>query len=130
MPAIYDPQQHHRHSIRLPGYDYSLQGAYYITIVTWQREPLFGEVIESDMRLNQYGQMAHQMWSNLPEHSPSVELGAFCIMPNHMHGIIILNDSNRAGHRPSVPTKSLNGLQSRVWKQKRQTKPSIKLKNF
>lgn len=104
MPTEYDPQKHHRASIRLQGYDYSYQGAYYITIVTWQREYLLGDVSNQDMELNQYGHLVHHAWFDLPNHYPAVELGTFCIMPNHMHGIIVLNDSDRAGLRPA-PTK-------------------------
>ncbi|HRJ55454.1 MAG TPA: hypothetical protein PLV64_04145 [Anaerolineales bacterium] len=86
----FDPQRHHRRSIRLKGYDYSQEGAYYVTIVTWQREFLFGEIVNKEMRSNQRGQIADACWREIPNHFPHVELGAYVIMPNHMHGIIVI----------------------------------------
>lgn len=93
----FDPQntpsghRHHRRSIRLKGYDYSQEGAYYVTIVTWRRDFLFGEVVSGEMKLNQRGQIADACWREIPNHFPHVELGAYVIMPNHMHGIIVIN---------------------------------------
>ncbi len=55
----FDSQKHHRHSIRLPNYDYSQPGAYFITIVTWRRECLFGEVLNGEMRLNKIGEIVN-----------------------------------------------------------------------
>ena len=83
----YDPQKHHRRSIRLKGYDYSQAGAYFITIVAQARACLFGEVVDGEMRLNDAGRM---VWDDLPERFPGLELDAFGVMPNHVHGIIIL----------------------------------------
>jgi REP element-mobilizing transposase RayT len=88
----FDPQKHHRRSIRLPRYDYSQSGAYYITIVAWEREHLFGEVVNAGMKLNRFGQIVQYAWYDLPKHYPHVELNAFCIMPNHVHAIIVLTD--------------------------------------
>ncbi len=96
----FDPQKHHRRSIRLQGYDYSQAGAYYVTIVAWQRECLFGEVINKEMQLTKFGLVAKQQWEKLPKGFPNIELGAYMIMPNHMHGIIeIINDRGTAGNR-------------------------------
>jgi hypothetical protein len=62
-----DPQKyHHRRSIRLPEYDYSQPGAYYVTIVTWHRECLFGEVVNGNIALTKYGLVAKQQWEKLP----------------------------------------------------------------
>ncbi len=88
----FDPQKHHRRSIRLQGYDYSLAGAYYVTIVTWGREHLFGEVVDARMKSNRCGQIVRYAWYDLPKHYPHVELDAFCIRPNHVHAIIVLID--------------------------------------
>jgi REP element-mobilizing transposase RayT len=88
----FDPQKHHRRSIRLQGYDYSQAGAYYVTIVTWQREHLFGEVLNAEMKLNRFGQIVQYGWYDLPKHYPHVELDTFCIMPNHVHAIIVLTN--------------------------------------
>jgi len=90
MPSTFDSQKHHRCSIRLPNYDYSQPGAYFVTIVTWHRECLFGEVVSGKMRLNKFGLIAKQQWEKLPKRFPNIELGAFVIMPNHMHGNIMV----------------------------------------
>jgi REP element-mobilizing transposase RayT len=96
----YDPKIHHRRSIRLKRYDYSQAGAYFVTIVMQGRVPLFGEVVKEEMRLNQYGKIVQAARFDLPRHYPHVELGAFVIMPNHVHGIIILNGTGRGGSIP------------------------------
>ena len=89
---------HHRKSVRLPGYDYSQAGAYFVTIVTNQRVCLFGQIIEDQMRLSKAGLIAEARWLAIPEHFPHAELGAFVVMPNHIHGIIVLHD--RAAAEP------------------------------
>jgi REP element-mobilizing transposase RayT len=86
----FDPQKHHRRSIRLPNYDYTQIGAYYITIVTHNRELLFGEVVDGEMKLNALGQIAQREWERLQKRFKHIELGAFVIMPDHVHGIIII----------------------------------------
>jgi putative transposase len=88
----FDPKTHHRRSIRLPGYDYAQAGAYYVTIVTWRRDCLFGEVVDGVMKLSPFGQIADECWRAIPEHFPNVELGAHIIMPNHAHGIIVIRE--------------------------------------
>src|SRR4026207_1183958 len=71
MPK-FDPQKHHRRSIRLQGYDYASAGAYYVTIVAWQRECLFGEVVNKEMVLNRYGEIVQKWWEEIPVHFPAV----------------------------------------------------------
>ena len=95
----YNPHIHHRRSIRLKGYDYSQAGAYFITICCHNRMLRFGTVevlgpdnMDVQMILNDFGQTAYNEWAKLPERFLNVELDVFQIMPNHMHGIIILND--------------------------------------
>jgi REP element-mobilizing transposase RayT len=88
----FDPQKHHRRSIRLKGYDDSQQGAYYVTIVTYHRGCLFGEIVNEEMILNKFDKIADECWLAIPEHFPCVELGAYVIMPNHVHGIIVIRD--------------------------------------
>lgn len=94
----FDPQKHHRRSIRLQGYDYSSEGAYYVTIVTYQRDCLFGEILNGetpqgdDVFLSDFGKIADECWRAIPEHFPFVELGAYVIMPNHVHGIIVIRN--------------------------------------
>ena len=82
----------HRRSIRLPGYDYSQPGEYFITLVTHHREPLFGDIVDFEMRLNPLGQMVWQEWNKIPILHPEMDLGEFIVMPNHFHAIIIIND--------------------------------------
>ena len=98
----YDPSKHHRRSIRLKGYDYTQEGAYYVTIVAWQRECLFGEVVNAEMALSKFGLIAKQQWEQLPKRFPTIELGAYVIMPNHMHGIIVITDGRGTAENPNV----------------------------
>jgi putative transposase len=67
-------------------------GAYYVTIVAWRRECLFGEVVNGEMVLNLRGRIADECWRKIPNHFSNVELGAHIVMPNHVHGIIFIND--------------------------------------
>lgn len=82
-----------RHSIRRPGYDYSQPGAYFITLVTYQRQALLGEIMNGVMILNLLGQIAAEEWFKTSPLRPYVELSAdeFVVMPNHVHGILHIN---------------------------------------
>jgi len=91
----FDPQNHHRRSIRLQGFDYSSEGAYYVTIVVQGRDCLFGEIVKGEMRLNGYGEIVQKWWYEIANHFQNVDLGAFVIMPNHVHGIIWITDERR-----------------------------------
>lgn len=91
----FDPMKHHRRSIRLKGYDYALEGAYFVTIVTQGRECLFGEIVDGEMHLNEYGKIVQKWWEEIPRHFPNVATGALIIMPNHIHGIIFIIDECR-----------------------------------
>lgn len=86
----YDPNMHHRRSIRLQGYDYSQAGAYFITTCTHGRERLFGEIVSGALQPSSYGRIVVEWWNTIPEHLPGVELDEFVLMPNHMHGIVVL----------------------------------------
>jgi REP element-mobilizing transposase RayT len=86
----FDPKIHHRRSIRLQGYDYSQAGAYFVTIVAWHREFLFGEIVNNEMELSRYGEIVQKWWGEIPIHFPNLETSAFVIMPNHVHGIIFI----------------------------------------
>ncbi len=97
----YDRNKHHRRSIRLPGYDYRTPGAYFITICSWQRECLFGEVINDKMQLSPYGKTVLFNWSILPKRYQNVALDNFIVMPNHVHGIIVLKDSPEINYTES-----------------------------
>ncbi|SEF46589.1 transposase [Nitrosomonas ureae] len=90
----YNPTIHHRRSIRLQGYDYSQAGAYFITVCTHNRMPLFGEIVDGVMALNTAGQIVEKCWCAIPEHFPQVTLDGFVVMPNHVHGIITVGANN------------------------------------
>ena len=81
----YNPNIHHRRSVRLQGYDYSQAGLYFITIGCLNRAYLFGNVINGKMKLNIAGEIAHNEWIKTTEIRKNVELGEFVVMPNHFH---------------------------------------------
>ncbi len=85
-----NPFKRHRHSIRLRGYDYSQQGAYFITIVTRNRECLFGDIVDGAVQWSPIGRTAHDYWYEISHHFTNVELDEFVVMPNHVHGIIVI----------------------------------------
>lgn len=94
----YIPDIHHRRSIRLQGYDYSRAGAYFITICTQNREDQFGNIIVGagpcacpEMILNQPGTMIQTIWNEIPFHYTGTEIDEFIVMPNHIHGIIVIS---------------------------------------
>ena len=85
---LYNPNIHHRRSIRLKNYDYSREGLYFVTICVQNKLCLFGEIVDSELRLNEAGQMIEKWWFELANKFPDIDLGAYVIMPNHFHGII------------------------------------------
>ena len=87
-----DPGRHHRRSIRLKGYDYSRPGAYFITIVAQDRACLFGKVVDGVMHLSEVGQIVAESWQWLAAQYDYVTLDAWVVMPNHIHGIIVITD--------------------------------------
>lgn len=100
--TAFDPEKHHRRSVRLPTYDYAQAGAYFVTVFvtvcTHGRECLFGDVVEEAMRLNACGQIVSEVWHAIPAHFAGVQVNAFAVMPNHVHGIIvIIGDPPTAG---------------------------------
>ena len=84
----------HLKSLRLAGYDYTRDGAYFVTICTHNRLCLFGDVIEDKMHLNEAGRMLEGTWYELSDRFSPVRLDAFTIMPNHLHGIIIIENGD------------------------------------
>jgi putative transposase len=93
----YDPDKHHRRSIRLQGYDYSQSGAYFVTICTHSRECLFGDIVGGEMRLNDAGTIVRDLWHKIPEHFPYTDIDEFVVMPNHAHGIIVIYHNDCRG---------------------------------
>jgi REP element-mobilizing transposase RayT len=92
VKSKFDPEKHHRRSIRLKGYNYSSAGAYFVTMVTQGRDHLFGRIIDGEMIPNAAGWMILKWWNELPNKFPNVVLGEFAVMPNHIHGIIFIVD--------------------------------------
>src|SRR5690554_2732210 len=78
-------------SIRLQGWDYGRAGLYFITICTKDREHFFGEINKGRMQVSPAGAIAHVLWYEIKNHSKNVELGEFVVMPNHLHGLLILD---------------------------------------
>ena len=120
-------------SARLQSWDYSANGAYFITICTENREHFFGEIVDTPnvetrliaslpiMQLNKLGQMAEKYWLEIPNHFPFVELGNFVVMPNHIHGILIIDKINKQNlDTQNVETRLIASLQS----QQPQSKPT------
>jgi len=111
MSASSPRDHHHRRSIRLPDYDYSQSGAYFVTVCTQQRETLFGAVGGDVMRLNEYGEIVAAVWHDLPQHYAHIALDAFVVMPNHVHGIVIFEDpSERRGEVASPRNADIANL--------------------
>jgi REP element-mobilizing transposase RayT len=112
MVGKYNSEKHRRRSIRLQGYDYSRQGAYFVTICAQERQCLFGETKNGEMRLNEIGDMVQYVWKELPVKYSGIDIDEFIVMPNHVHGIILLPAPVGAGPRacPVCDSKAGNGL--------------------
>ena len=95
----FNPQKHHRRSIRLKGYDYTQPGAYFVTLVAWQREALFGEVVGGKVRLSALGRIVEDEWKRSIEIRREIRLyqDEFVVMPNHFHGIVWIVDTDGEG---------------------------------
>ncbi len=119
----YDPDKHKRRSIRLKGYDYSAAGMYFITLCTYQRGCLFGEISDGVMQLNRLGEIAAEEWLRSSEIRQEIEFDAWIIMPNHLHGIVVIETiadwsggvgatgrSPLRGVAPSMKPRSLSSL--------------------
>jgi len=100
----YDSFKHHRRSIRLKDYDYSQSGAYFITCCVNSQICLFGKIKHDKIHLNDAGIMIKKVWMELSENYPGIETDAFVVMPNHFHGIVILNNVG-AGPRACPKSK-------------------------
>src|SRR6266536_1956512 len=84
-----------RKSPRLQGYDYRQNAAYFITICTHKRQHLFGEISSHNTELNTLGCIVQTSWEQIPSHFPIAELDAFVVMPNHIHGILVIIDETK-----------------------------------
>ena len=90
MPAFNDRS---RRSIRLRGFDYSADGAYFLTICVRNRECLLGEIQNKQMILNNYGKIVREIWESLPNQVSDIDLDEYVIMPNHFHAILVIDKS-------------------------------------
>jgi putative transposase len=108
----------HRKSIRLREYDYSLPGEYFITICAHNRECIFGNIIQEEMMLSTEGMIIQRCWGEIPKHFLNVQLDEYIIMPNHIHGIIILTE-------PMVGTRQAVSLREQFAKPVRGSIPTI-----
>jgi putative transposase len=98
----YNPVKRHR-SIRLKDYDYTQPGAYFVTIVAYDRAGLFGDIVDGEVHLSRYGELVSTYWQAIPKHFPHAEMDVFVVMPNHVHGIISINDSTEHFERFGKP---------------------------
>ena len=107
-----DGQRHRRRSIRLRGYDYTQPGAYFVTVCTHHREPLFGQVTNGEMILNEWGRIVWEEWFRSAEIRAEIELfpDEFVVMPNHIHGIVwIVETRDSAKYENARPTVGAHG---------------------
>jgi len=104
----YDPDRHHRRSIRIGGYDYSQAGAYFVTVCTFERVLLFGNVVDGEMRLNETGRIVQQVWAGLADRFVAAHLDTFVVMPNHVHAVVMLTEGE--GVMNHAPTGAGRGV--------------------
>jgi REP element-mobilizing transposase RayT len=95
-----DPEKHHRRSIRLREYDYSRQGAYFLTLCTWERKCIFGRIQQDDIVLSPWGEIVKEEWAASSQIRKEIRLGEYVIMPNHIHGIVAIIKPEADGYRP------------------------------
>lgn len=100
-------------SVRLPHYDYATSGAYFLTLCTHDKESLFGTLADGIMHLNEYGRIIEREWLRSAEIRKELEMGAFVIMPNHLHGIVLINEDDRAHCRAALPEVYSRGSRDR-----------------
>jgi putative transposase len=93
-----------RNYTRLTGYDYSSPGSYFVTICVYKKHCLFGTIEGGRMHLNQYGEIVQKCWEDLPHHYAGIDNQVFTVMPNHVHGIIVINDADRRSSSKLDPT--------------------------
>ncbi|MDO3379741.1 transposase [Geoalkalibacter halelectricus] len=98
---MHNPGAHNRQSIWLRDFDYAGTGGYFVTVCTWRREYLFGDVVDGDMRLNDVGMVVRDQWLRTPQIRTNVALDEFVVMPNHFHAIMWIIDP--VGARRAVP---------------------------
>ena len=98
-------KEYHRRSTRLPNYDYTRPGAYLVTICTQNRDCILSEISNSKSVLTDLGQQVFASWQWLEKQYPYLKLDEFIIMPNHLHGILVITDNCRGGSRTALIAK-------------------------
>ena len=101
----FNSEKHHRHSIRLKGYDYTQPGWYFVTIVVQNRQHLLGEIEDGRMILNTLGHIVKNEWIATSKLRNNIEIDEYIIMPNHLHGIIHILEKSVRAIGPIAPTK-------------------------
>ena len=101
-----------RKSIRLKDYDYSMSGGYFVTICVQEMKCVMGEIAGGDMQLNGFGKIVEQIWEELPNRFPTIELDVFVVMPNHFHGIVFLQNPGAASSTPTTLGKVIRAFKS------------------
>ena len=101
-----------RKSQRKHGYDYSQSGYYAVTACTQNRSCLFGVIDNGDMLLNDAGRMIAETWDEIPDHYPGIELDVMQIMPNHLHGIIVVREVGTAPRGRPLPGMEYPGIEN------------------
>ncbi len=102
----FNPEIHHRRSIRLQGHDYSQNGAYFVTVCVNKKLELLGNIENGEMILNDAGMMVSNLWQKMPEKFDGVFIDEFCIMPNHFHGILVIDNSIKQGANMVSPLQN------------------------
>jgi putative transposase len=108
-----DLEKRGRRSVRLPGYDYALPGAYFVTICAYRRKYIFGRVESGQVLLSDIGRIIQSCWTQLPAHFGFVALDVFMIMPNHVHGILEIKNDGRRGKIYRAPTRRFGAANPR-----------------
>jgi REP element-mobilizing transposase RayT len=83
-----------KNSLRLEGYNYAQEGAYFVTILAYRRLHIFGSIENDVVTLTKLGEIIESCWQQIPQHFPSIELDVFVIMPNHLHGVLVLHNDD------------------------------------
>jgi putative transposase len=123
--VTYDPERHHRRSIRYRGYNYTSAGAYFVTVCVEDRACAFGEVVGCEARLTDVGYVVAVTWETLPERFPTIDIDSFVVVPNHVHGIVFVGARfiapiapSSEGHLDSHPAAVVRTTIDRVALQK------------
>jgi putative transposase len=99
-----EPHKHHRRSIRLMEYDYAQAGGYFVTICTQDRACVLGEIVAGAVLLNELGHIVGESWRWLEQQHGYIKLDQWVVMPNHLHGIILIKDGE--GGSRTAPTSA------------------------